>query len=251
MIDGDIKVLERDLTTSIQTSNIPKQLQLLNRLGKIYHFKKKYRQALNYFRKAIILVNTGVSNSHRSIALTNLGCVFWEMAQLGKAIDLFEEALILAKNNKDSLGQLMLLIILGISSWRKLEWEKALLQFELAFEAFPVRKSDLNLAKLDKEGTYEVLRKSLERGLDHLKKRVLMARDNQALNRILQSHFAMLPLIFFIGSKEELPNLYKEVTSLAQQLNQRDLIHIITKLNLLFGNPPDHLRRQSIFTVKS
>ena len=236
MTEWNIKALEEKLVASRETSDIPTQFQVLSQLGKIFQSQREYRKALNYFRHALNLFKDIENNGDRTIALANLGCVYWEMAQLKKSVDLFEEALILAKKSSDNEGQFMLRTLLGISYWRKLEWGQAIFQFEQAFQVSPEYKTTLDLSRFNKSSNYEGLRGAIERGLVTLKNRTHIAWEHQDPNRILQSNFAMVPLLFFSGRKEEISILITKIVSLAQQIKRDDILKTLTKFQKLIKN---------------
>ena len=233
MTEWNIKALEEKLVASRETSDIPTQFQVLSQLGKIFQSQREYKKALNYFRHALNLFKDTENNDDRTIALANLGCVYWEMAQLKKSVDLFEEALILAKKSGDNEGQFMLRTLLGISYWRKLEWNRAILQFEEVLQVYLENKTALALSRFDATKNYGGLRGAIERGLLTLKNRTHIAREQHDPNRILQSNFAMLPLLFFSGRKEEIPTLITEIVSLAQKIQREDILEPLIKFQKL------------------
>ena len=236
MTKRNIKALEEKLETFTEKSDTVGQFQVLSQLGKIFQSQQKYKKALNYFRHALELFQDVKNSDDRTIALANLGSVYWEMAQLKKSVDLFEEALVQTKKSGDNEGQFILRIILGISYWRKHLWDQAILQFEQTFKFFPECKTISDLSKFDKDNNYEGLRGAIERGLLTLKNRARIAREHQNLDRLLQSNFAMLPLLFFSGRKEEVSILIIEIISLAQKIKREDILKTLTKFQKLINN---------------
>ena len=228
MADLDIESLEGTLKNLRKKSDSPRQIQILSLLGQYYQAKRQYQKALTYFRQALNLMK-GLPNSDDQVdPLINLGCVYWEMAQLKKAMMLFEEALTQTEKTGDEAGQAMLLTIIGISYWRKLELDQAMDRFEKAMQLNKkIKKHPLHLTNVEK---YNELREVLERGLQTLKGRLNIARKHQEPNRILQINFSLIPLLFFTGRKEEVPTLLEKINFQAKQLNRKDLLCMIPKL---------------------
>jgi len=224
MTGPDIKSLEDDLATLRQNSDVAGQFQILNQLCQAYQAQRKFQKALAYAREALNLVKGQANSDDRVHALVNMGCVYWEMAQLNKAIGHFHGALSLAEGMDDDTGRKALSAIMGISYWRKGEWSTA---FNLFEQALPVWTGDAS--------KYAGLRAVMERGVATLENRIRMAKDQNDLERTLLPSFSMVPLMYFTGRKEKVPRLLEEITPLAQQLNKTNILDAIPKLKKLMA----------------
>lgn len=228
MNDLNIKELEESLESLRQHSDDFGQLQILIQLGQTYQSKRRYQKALIYFRQALDLVKDQSNPDHQIVALVNIGCVYWEMSQLKKAMNFFQDALPIAEELGDDAGRMMLCAIIGVSYWRKGEWSGAIDWFEEALQDYPAGeiKTALSINSLK----YEGLKVVMERGVATLKNRIQIAQNQNDPVRILLPSFSMIPLMFFIGQKEEIPPLLQTIIQLAQQLKKNNILDVVTTL---------------------
>jgi tetratricopeptide (TPR) repeat protein len=216
-----------EATLEIQENNgdISGQLQTLSQLCQDFQAQRKYQKALIYAKKAIELAKSQRNTEKLIHALINMGCVYWEMAQLKKAMGFFQDALTITQETEDIEGQKKISAVLGISYWRKGEWSTAFSWFE---RATPI---------LDAEASkYDALKVILDRGVATLENRIRMAKDQNDAGRTLLPCFSMVPLLFFTNRKEKIPHLIKEIIPLAQQLNKQNILSEIPKLQNHFVN---------------
>ena len=236
MTEPDIESLENTLESLRQNSEVSGQFQILSELAQAYQARRKFQKALTYSREALNLVKGLEKSDDRIFALVNMGCIYWEMAQLKKAIGYFQGALELAKEMEDDTGRKALSAIMGISYWRKGEWSVAFNWFAQALPAWTDDTSKSDQAQADIAWKYAGLHIVMERGIATLENRIRMAKDQQDLERTLLPSFSMVPIMYFTGRKENIPLLLEEIISLAQQLNKTNILDAIPQLQNLLGN---------------
>ena len=144
---------------------------------------------------------------------TALGTAYWEKAQLKKALEQFEKALVLFKEIDDKAGKAAILSIVGITYWRKCEWDRALEILEDALSLKPNR-----------EERFAFLYGAFDRGVVTLKNRVRLGRELEQPMKVLQPLFSSTALHLIIGNLEEFNTCLDECMTLAQQLNQADIL---------------------------
>jgi len=215
--------LKETLDHHKKNSDVSGQLQTLSQLCQAYQAQRKYQKALIYSKQAIEIVNNRDNSEDKIHALINMGCVYWEMAQLKKAMGIFQEALTITEEIQEAEGQKKLSAVLGISYWRKGEWPTAFSWFERAMTT-----SDVDTTK------YEALQAILERGIATLENRIRIAKDQNDAERTLLPSFSMIPLLFFTNRKEKISPLIEDIIPLARQLNKQNLLDEIPKIQNLF-----------------
>ena len=235
MSDSDRTISQDSIETLSNRSGLPKSFQEIYELGNLFQSKRQYQKALIYANQALNF-STEISNQgHQVTALVNIGCVYWEMSQLKKAMKFFQDALSVGGQFKDKEAQGMLHAIVGISFWRKGDWVKAIKSFEKALQYFP--NGEINEGELASSGSIKIqcLMTVMDRGIETLKNRIEIAKTQQNPERILLPSFAMIPLVFFAGEKESIPNLLESIIPLAQQLNNNNILDCIPRLKKIMG----------------
>lgn len=226
--------LEETLETQKKNSDVAGQLQTLSQLCQSYQAQRKYQKALIYSRQAVEMVKNQSNPKDKIYAYIDMGCVFWEMAQLKKAMGFFQDALKIAEETLDTVGQQKLSAILGISYWRKGEWITAFSWYERALPAF----SDGKIKSTQPENfdtlSYDGLHVVMERGVATLENRIRIAKDQNDAERTLLPSFSMVPLLYFTGRKDKIPPLIEEIIPLARQLNKVNILDTIPKLQTQF-----------------
>lgn len=227
----NITALEGELKTARENKNIEGELSALRRLGLVCQENRKLIQAASCLSKALTLVEKSGNERDHAVALANLGCVYWEMAQLKKAMTHFQEALRIQQRIEDVSGQTAVLILIGMSHWRKCEWLEGFSYFEKTLERQKTHKSKPDEQPDDE--TYTPLFEALERGVQTLKNRVRLGREQNDPLKILQPLFSMVPLYFFTGRQSEVEPLLQEAGALAEALQKKDILDMIPKLDRL------------------
>ncbi|MFQ5451633.1 MAG: hypothetical protein ACE5E9_13480, partial [Nitrospinaceae bacterium] len=123
----------------------------------------------------------------------------------------------------DAEAQRMVRVILGVSFWRCGDWNRALALFE---EAVPIGPSSV-------PEPYRPLHEALEKAVPQLEQRVWAAQTNNNPLRLMQAHFALIPLCLCMGKKEEAAIHLNQAESLARQLQQENISRIFPKLQSL------------------
>ena len=172
---------------------------------------RKYDAAIVCLNK--LALDVKVYKKLLAVVLTALGTAYWEKAQLKKALEQFEKALLLFKETDDKAGKAAILSIVGITYWRKCEWDKAL---EILEEALSL--------KPDREERFASLYGAFDRGVVTLKNRVRLGRELEQPMKVLQPLFSSTALHLVIGNLEEFNTYLDESMTLAQQLNQADIL---------------------------
>ena len=172
---------------------------------------RKYDAAIVWLNK--LALDVKVDKKLLAVVLTALGTAYWEKAQLKKALEQFEKALLLFKETDDKAGKAAILSIVGITYWRKCEWDRALEILEDALSLTPNR-----------EERFAFLYGAFDRGVVTLKNRVRLGRELEQPMKILQPLFSSTALHLVIGNLEEFNTCLDESVTLAQQLNQADIL---------------------------
>ena len=213
-----------------QNLNEPKDFKTLSQLGLDCQAKRQFQKALAYSKQAYELVKTEASPDDLIVAFVNMGAIYWEMSQLRKATNLFNDSLLIAEQIGDDVGRRMLYSIIGISSWRMGEFIKAIKLFEEALKAMPEAKVEYEKTQLVPPWKYEILHVVMLRGIETLKKRIQIARNQHDSVRILLPSFSMVPLMLFTGRKEAIPSIFEEIVPLAKELKNNKILNTITEL---------------------
>ena len=172
---------------------------------------RKYDAAIVCLNK--LALDVKVDKKLLAVVLTALGTAYWEKAQLKKALEQFEKALLLFKETDDKAGKAAILSIVGITYWRKCEWDRALEILEDALSLKP-----------NWEERFAFLYGAFDRGVVTLKNRVRLGRELEQPMKILQPLFSSTALHLIIGNLEEFNTCLDESMTLAQQLNQVDIL---------------------------
>ena len=235
MTDSDLMVLEDALKILQKKSDALGQIKILIQLGQIYQSNRQYQKALIYSRRALDLAKDQSNPDYRIAALVNRGCVYWEMSQLKKAIGFFQDALPITKELGDDVGRRMLYAIMGISYWRKGEWPRAMDWFEKALQDCPAGEIKNNTLQSIDPWKYEGLKIVMERGVETLKNRIQIAKNQNDPVRILLPSFSIVPLMFFTGQKEQIPHLLQTIIPLARQLKKNNILDVILTFKKITG----------------
>ena len=172
---------------------------------------RKYDTAITCLNK--LALDMKDDNKLLAVVLTALGTAYWEKAQLKKALEQFEKALVLFKEIGDKAGKAAILSIVGITYWRKCEWDRAL---EILGDALSF--------KPNREERFAFLYGAFDRGVVTLKNRVRLGRELEQPMKVLQPLFSSTALHLIIGNLEEFNTCLDESMTLAQQLNQADIL---------------------------
>ena len=226
--------LEETLKIQKKNSDVAGQLQTLSQLCQAYQAQRKYQKALIYSRQAVEIVKSQSNTKDKIHAYIDMGCVFWEMAQLKKAMGFFQEALTMTEETQDIVGQQKLSAILGISYWRKGDWITAFSWFERAMPAFKDEKIKSTQSENFDTLRYGGLHVVMERGVATLENRISIAKDQNNAERTLLPSFSMIPLLYFTSRKDTIPALIEEIIPLARQLNKINILDTIPKLKTQF-----------------
>jgi len=235
MNDLDPIPLENSLKVSSKNFDISSQFQKLYELGSFFQSKRQYSKALIYARQALDLSNEETNFTDQFIALVNMGCVYWEMSQLKKAMMFYQDALSISEQLEDKEAQGKLCAIMGVSYWRLGEWSIAMNWFEKALEKRPENEINNEVNQTSCVSKYEGLTIIMERGIETLKNRIKIAKNQNNLKRILLPCFSMIPLVFFTGRKEEIPKLLETITSLARKLKNENILDLIPRLKKIMS----------------
>ena len=172
---------------------------------------RKYDAAITCLSKLALDIKD--DNKLLAVVLTALGTAYWEKAQLKKALEQFEKALVLFKEIDGKAGKAAILSIVGITYWRKCEWDRAL----------EILKDALSL-KPNWEERFAFLYGAFDRGVVTLKNRVRLGRELEQPMKVLKPLFSSTALHLVIGNLEEFNAYLDESMTLAQQLNQADIL---------------------------
>ena len=172
---------------------------------------RKYDAAITCLSK--LTLDMKDDNKLLAVVLTALGTAYWEKAQLKKALEQFEKALVLFKQIGCEAGKAAILSIVGITYWRKCEWDRALEVLEDALSLKP-----------NWEERFTFLYGAFDRGVVTLKNRVRLGRELEQPMKVLQPLFSSTALHLVIGNLEEFNAYLDESMTLAQQLNQADIL---------------------------
>ena len=181
---------------------------------------RKYDAAITCLSK--LTLDMKDDNKLLAVVLTALGTAYWEKAQLKKALEQFEKALVLFKEIDGKPGKAAILSIVGITYWRKCEWDRALEILEDALSLKPTR-----------EERFASLYGAFDRGIVTLKNRVRLGRELEQPMKILQPLFSSTALHLIIGNFEEFNTYLDESMTLAQQLNQADILKAAEEIKRL------------------
>ena len=135
---------------------------------------------------------------------------------------LVEKALVLFKEIDGKAGKAAILSIVGITYWRKCEWDRALEILEDALSLKPNR-----------EEQFASLYGAFDRGVVTLKNRIRLGRELEQPMKILQPLFSSAALHLIIGNLEEFNTCLDESMTLAQQLNQADILKAAEEIKRL------------------
>jgi tetratricopeptide (TPR) repeat protein len=230
----NIAALEEKLKSSRENKDIHGELSALRQLGSFYQESRQLTKAASCLSKVLTLVDKTGNERDQAVAFAKLGCVYWEMAQLKKAMTHFQEALKIQQQIEDFIGQKAVLTLLGISYWRKCEWEEGLSYFRKTLELQKTHKP--NPDEQSNDDAYASLFEALERGVQTLKNRVRLGREQNDPLKILQPLFSMIPLYLFTGRGGEVELLLHEAGSLAKALHKKDIMDMILKLDGFIRN---------------
>ena len=223
-------MLEESLKKLKQNSGEPKDFKTLSQLGQDYQAKRQFQKALSYSIKAYELVKTEGDSDDLIVALVNMGAIYWDMSRLRKATKLFQDSLLIVERIGDNVGRRMLCSIIGISSWRMGEFDKAIEWFEVALKASCEANIEYERTQLVPPWKYGILHVVMVRGIETLKNRIQIARNQHDSVRILLPSFSMVPLMLFTGRKETIPSLLKEIVPLAKELKNNKILNTIPTL---------------------
>ena len=235
MNDSDRVVSKDSIEILSNKPDSPKSFLEIYELGSLCQSKRQYQKALVYAKQGLQLSTELSNQNHKVMAQVSIGCIYWEMSQLKKAMKFFQEALSASEQLEDKETQGMLHAIMGLSCWRQGDWSMAINLFEKALQYFP--NSEIKKEVLVSSGSVEVkcLMTVMRRGIETLKNRIEIAKTQQNPERILLPSFAMIPLVFFAGEKESIPNLLESIIPLAQQLNNKNMLDCIPRLKKIMG----------------
>jgi len=233
MAELSIADLEAELKTMKERQDFAGELRALRHLGFALQKNRQFTKAASCFKKALNQVRDNGSGRDKAVVHASLGCVYWEMAQLKKAMTHFQSALEIQKQIQDTPGQAGVLTLMGISCWRKCQWEEGLAYF---IEVRELRQTDSpTIANSEEDGKYVFFREAIERAVVTLQNRVRLGREQGNALKILQPLFAMIPLYLFTARKNEIDPLLREATSLAKQLQKKDIQGAIPKLQAVIA----------------
>jgi tetratricopeptide (TPR) repeat protein len=231
MAELSIAELEDELKTMREQQDITGELLTLRHLGLAFQQNRQFTKAVSCLSKALKGFQDDPNIQDRAIVHAGLGCVYWEMAQLKKAMTQLQLALEIQKQIQDTPGQACVLTLMGISSWRKCQWEEGLAYFREVQELSQIDSPANKPEKCD----YSFLVSALKRAVVTLENRVRLGREQGDALKILQPLFAMIPLYLFTAKKNGTDLLLQEITSLATQLQKRDIQDAIPRIKALIA----------------
>jgi len=233
MAELSIANLEDELKTVREQKDIVGELRTLKCLGSAFQKNRQFTKAASCFSKALKLVQENGSAVDRAFVHASLGCVYWEMAQLKKAMTHFQSALEIQQQFRDTPVHVNILALMGISCWRKCQWEEGLSYF---YKVHDLRQTPTSsTTDMTKDAEYSFLAEALERAVTTLQNRVCQGREQGDPLKILQPLFAMIPLYLFTTRKSDIEPLLHEATSLAGQLQKKDIQNAIPKLRAMIA----------------
>jgi tetratricopeptide (TPR) repeat protein len=232
MAELSIADLEDDLKTMKELKDSVGELRALRNLGFALQKNRQFTKAASCFSKALNPNRDNGSDEDKAVLHASLGCVYWEMAQLKKAEAHFQSAFKIQKQIQDTPGQAGVLTLMGISSWRKCQWEEGLAYFS---EVRKLRQTGSPPTAIAEEEKYIFFREALERAVVTLQNRIRLGREQGDRLKILQPLFALIPLYLFTARKYEIDPLLREATSLAEQLQKKDIQGAIPKLQAVIA----------------
>nr|NQU92714.1 tetratricopeptide repeat protein [Bacteroidota bacterium] len=140
----------------IQTLNIPHaEAQLLNNIGVIYSEKKELGKALEYFNKALEIFEQEGSEKDIAMCYTNIGDVFNAMELYSKALELFHKSLELKLKTNDKHGIIQCYLSISDLYFNMAEFSKSI-EFSKKATAMSEQIND----KKDLRNGYELLSKN-------------------------------------------------------------------------------------------
>lgn len=233
MIELSIADLEEELMIRRKQEDFQGELRVLRSLGSAFQKNRQFTKAASCFSKALSRVQEKGSDKDKAVVHASLGSVYWEMAQLKKAMAQFQSAMDIQKHLEVAPVQARILILMGISYWRQCQWEEGLHYFS---EARDLRSlHPLETETPTKNDEYSFLQEVIERGVVTLQNRIRLGREQGDALKTLQPLFAMIPLYLFTAKTNEIDLLIQEVISLAEQLQKKDILNTIPKLQALIS----------------
>ncbi len=229
MVELNIADLEAELKTVREHKDLTGELQILKCLGSVFQKNRRFTKAASCLSKALNLVKE--TGGDQALAHARLGCVYWEMAQLKKAMTHFQSALEIQQQFQPAPGQAGVLALMGISRWRKCQWDEGLAYFREVEELRQIHPSPT--VSESEDDAYSFFSEAIERGMVTLQNRIRLGREQGDPLKILQPLFAMIPLYLFTAKKNEIEPLLQEATSLAEQVQKKDIQEAIPKLRAL------------------
>ncbi|MEM9769448.1 MAG: tetratricopeptide repeat protein [Cyanobacteria bacterium P01_D01_bin.71] len=116
--DSQIPIADLEQQIAILEANSPESpllATLYNELGNVYGRTYRYRQALEFFKRALAIAKKNNSLFGQAVSLKNIGDALSDFGRSRQAIDFYKQALILHQRLKDSNSEGDLLTSLGLA----------------------------------------------------------------------------------------------------------------------------------------
>lgn len=236
--------------TSIANRDTISQAIALNNIGIVHYYQKQYTGALEYYEKAVDILQT-VEGGKIKIAsnYNNIGTIHQEMKNYGLALEFYNKALLLHLENDYKPGLINVYNNLGSTHRLINEPEKAIDNIMKSIELSKQLDDKFTLASAYNElGMVHVQMENWENAIEYFNNSIQLGLNINASQLLLDNYQSMSNLYKNKGEFEKALDYVMRYNQLKDSVFSQQKAEIIDSLNLKFQ--AGHLANKNLLIAK-
>jgi CHAT domain-containing protein/tetratricopeptide (TPR) repeat protein len=198
------------------------EYQLIIKQGESFYNRGDFKQAINYYKKALFLAQRNGLIEEEINILIRIGNIYWYTRNYSKSIDSYLQALNLAREKRKGQHEVICLRNIGLTYWKLNDIQKAIYYYQKAFEvAREIGDKKRQARCLNNLAFIFRSRGEYIKALDCLEEALDIFRSLNNDYGTLKCLNSLGVLYWYLGYYTKAVDYYKQALNLARKLQER------------------------------